>query len=99
MAFSAFGAVTIVSTPSVYAEETGKITKKERNAFYHQSGFIGSSIGVGQRMYFNSQGKNYLGHPVMMVRTCYSFYNDKHNRPKWLITYKGKPMQAKKAVK
>ena len=76
-----------------------KISKKERNKFYSQSAFIGSSIGVGQRMYFDSKGDGYLGNPKMLVRGCYSFYNDKRKLSKWMITYKGKPMQARYAVK
>ena len=98
---SAFGGVLSAGTPALTAQAavSGKISTKERNSFYHQSAFIGSSIGVGQKMYFDSKGKKYLGKPVMMVRGCYSFYNDKKKLKKWMITYKGKPMQAKNAVK
>lgn len=76
-----------------------KITEKERNSWFSDSGFIGSSIGVGQKMYFDSQGKGYLGNPAMMVKDCYSFMNDSASSTKYKITYRGTPYQARTAVK
>ena len=55
------------------------------NEYIGESAFIGSSIGIGQRMYFNRQGKGFLGNPTMLVVGCYSFYND--TRPSGQITY------------
>lgn len=84
---------------SVIAAKKDKITTKERNSYLSQSGFIGSSIGVGQKMYFNSKGKGYLGGPLMMVRGCYSFNNDSCSNHPYMIQYKGVPMKAKYAIK
>ena len=75
------------------------ITDKRRNNFYKNAAFIGNSVGLGQKYYFDRQGKNFLGKPTMLVRGCYSFYNDKHNCTKWMIHYNGKAMKAKNAVK
>ncbi|MCR5637833.1 MAG: hypothetical protein K6F97_03230 [Lachnospiraceae bacterium] len=55
------------------------------NEYIGESAFIGSSIGIGQRMYFNRQGKGFLGNPTMLVVGCYSFYND--TRTSGQITY------------
>lgn len=74
------------------------VTKKQRNKFYSTSAFIGSSIGVGQKMYFDSQGKGYLGDPLMLVVGCYSFNNDKRGLAKYKVKYKGTPMMAKDAI-
>ncbi|WP_028510670.1 GDSL-type esterase/lipase family protein [Ruminococcus sp. NK3A76] len=73
---------------------TGKaaptVTQQQINTFFGASGFIGSSIGVGQQMYFNSQGYNFLGHPAMMVRGCYAFHNDGGaNGSQYQISYGG----------
>ena len=76
-----------------------KISKKQRNEWFSDSGFIGSSIGVGQKMYFESQGSDYLGHPTMMVRGCYSFMNDASKSNTYKVTYKGVPYKARTAVK
>lgn len=83
----------------VKAVSDSKITKKERNNYYSTSAFIGSSIGVGQKYYFNSQGKGYLGNPLMLVRGCYSFNNDKNRNTKYMVQYKGVSMRAKDAVR
>ena len=76
-----------------------RISDKERNAWFSDAGFIGNSIGVGQKMYFDSQGKGYLGNPVMMVRGCYSFANDASSSNEYKITYKGRPYKARTVVK
>ena len=109
IAVSAFGAVVNASAnneallsitrQALEGSKTKKITSKQRKAFFKKSAFIGSSIGVGQKMYFDSEGYKTVGKPTMLVRGCYSFYNDKHARSKWLIRYNGKAMPAKKAVK
>ena len=91
--------VSASSTAEKKDAKKPKVTKKQRNGFYKRAAFVGSSIGVGQKSYFERQGKNYLGKPKMLVRGCYSFYNDKHKRKKWMVTYGGKPMQAKAAIK
>lgn len=76
-----------------------KITSKQVNSYFSKSAFIGNSIGVGQRMYFNSMGKGYLGGPTMLVKGCYSFANDKSTtNNKYKLTYKGKILKAKDAV-
>lgn len=80
-------------------DDAKKITEKERNSWFSDSGFIGSSIGVGQKMYFDSQGRGYLGNPTMLVRGCYSFMNDSGRSTKYQITYRGTPYKARTAVK
>lgn len=89
----------LLSNVTTFAAKKDKITEKERNEYFSQSGFIGSSIGEGQKMYFNSKGKGYLGGPVMMTRTSYSFANDKCSNRPYMIKYRGIPMKAKYAVK
>ena len=79
--------------------DTARISDKERDAWFSDAGFIGNSIGVGQKMYFDSQGKGYLGNPVMMVRSCYSFANDESRSNEYKVTYKGQPYKARTAVK
>ena len=74
-----------------------KVSKKEMKKYFTKSAFIGSSIGLGQRMYMNSEGKKYMGHPKMLVKGCYSFTND--NGGKYSISYKGKSGPARYAVK
>ena len=85
-----------VSDTKVHAAQ---VSEKERNAWFSNAGFIGNSIGVGQRMYFDAQGKGYLGNPVMMVRGCYSFANEESRSDEYKITYQGKPYKASTAVK
>ena len=73
------------------------VSKKEMKKYFTKSAFIGSSIGLGQRMYMNSEGKKYMGHPKMLVKGCYSFTNDKGG--KYSISYKGKSGPGRYAVK
>ena len=87
---------TTVSTTETKKRE---ITDKQRNRYYKSAAFIGNSLGLGQKYFFSRQGKNYLGNPKMLVRGCYSFYNDKHHCEKWMIHYNGRAMMAKNAVK
>lgn len=72
--------------------------QKRRNAYLGNSAFIGSSIGVGQQMYFKSKGNGFLGNPVMLVRGCYSFMNDASSSDEYKITYKGVPYRARDAI-
>ena len=103
----AFTGVSSASAKSKKAETTvtqtttkkKEISDKRRNKYYKTAAFIGNSLGLGQKYYFNRQGKNYLGGPKMLVRGCYSFYNDKHHCTKWMIQYNGKTMMAKNAIK
>lgn len=89
---------TFIDKITVVKGYVKSITTAERDAFYGKSAFIGSSIGVGQRMYFDSKGKKYLGGPLMLVKGCYSFNNDKNKSTKYKVTYKGTPMKAKDAI-
>lgn len=75
------------------------ISKKERKQYFAESAFIGSSIGVGQKNYFQYKGKYDVGRPVMMVQKCYSFMNDKSLHPQYSLVYRGKHMRAKDALK
>ncbi len=79
-----------VSSETEKSEESSLEDEKNKkgidvNEYIGESAFIGSSIGIGQRMYFNRQGKGFLGNPTMLVVGCYSFYND--TRPSGQITY------------
>ena len=68
---------TFYTKVHVYSEKAAPvITQSEIDKFFGSSGFVGSSIGEGQQMYFNSMGYNYLGHPKMMVKNSYAFHND-----------------------
>lgn len=76
-----------------------EITSKQVNSYFSKAAFIGNSIGVGHRMYFDSMGKGYLGGPTMLVKGCYSFANDKSTtNNKYKLTYKGKTLRAKDAI-
>ena len=79
-------------------KEKASITGTQRDAYFSKSGFVGNSISVGQRIYFDYKGKNFLGHPVMMVRESYSFYNDMSASSKIKVSYKGKLCRAKDAI-
>lgn len=74
-----------------------KVSKKEIKKFFKKSAFIGNSIGLGQRMFMNSEGKKMIGHPKMLVKGCYAFTNDKGG--KYSLSYKGYSGPAKKVVK
>ena len=96
---SAADVISVSGDTAYKAAAKDKVTKKQRNGFYKNAAFVGSSIGLGQKYYFDRQGKNYLGKPTMLVRGCYSFHNDKKKLSKWMVRYKGKPMQARVAIK
>ncbi len=74
------------------------VTKKEFKRFFKKSAFIGNSIGVGQRMYLDYEGKKYLGNPTMLVKGCYSFTNDQIAGGQYRLNYKGQNCSAKDAV-
>lgn len=77
-----------------------KQEKQRRNRYFAKSAFIGNSISVGLKMYFDSQGADYLGNPVMLVKGSYSFQNDKGaNSSKYQLNYKGRVYKAKDAIK
>ena len=76
------------------------VSQKTIDSFFGSSGFVGSSIGVGQQNYFNSMGYNFLGHPTMMVRGCYAFHNDGGaNGSQYQIAYGGVTGMAKNVIK
>jgi hypothetical protein len=74
------------------------ISKKERNQYFSKSAFVGNSVSLGLKYYFDSKGKGFLGNPVMLVMGCYSFANDKVSGSKYQISYKGKKYKAKDAI-
>ncbi len=83
---------------TVEAAKQVKITKKERNAYFKKSAFIGSSLGVGQKMYMDwHEEDGYLGNPTMLVKGCYSFNNDTTSS-QYCLTYKGKKYKAADAI-
>lgn len=75
-----------------------KITKKERDRYYSDSAFIGNSVSLGLKRYFNSGGKGVCGKPVMLVQGCYSFANDKKKGSPYRLPYRGRRYRAKEAV-
>lgn len=74
------------------------VSKETRDSFFSKSAFIGNSVGVGQKMYFDSKGKGFLGHPTMLVRGCYSFANDKCLHAQFSLVYGGRHYRAKDAI-
>jgi hypothetical protein len=75
-----------------------KITKKERDRYYSDSAFIGNSVSLGLKRYFDSSGKGVCGKPVMLVQGCYSFANDKKKGSPYRLTYQGRKYRAKEAI-
>lgn len=82
----------------VSGKEKAEISMKVRNQYFSKSAFIGSSIGVGQKMYFDSMGAGFLGNPIMLVKGNYSFLNDKNPNSSYRLTYRGKTYAAKDAI-
>lgn len=98
VSFGTVSAAEQISTPTKPLKKIKvKVTKKEMKKFFNKSAFIGSSIGLGQEMYIDYEGKKYMGHPKMLVKGNYSFTNDKGGKNS--ISYKGKSGPARKAVK
>lgn len=94
---------SVKAAPASAAKDTKfkpykKISQKELNKYFSDSAFIGNSISKGLKMYFDSKGKKFLGHPTMLVQGCYSFANDKRQGSEYQIRYKGKKLKAKDAV-
>lgn len=75
------------------------ITKKVRNQYLSDSGFIGNSVSLGLTYYMRTQEKGFMGKPLMLPAGCYSFTNDRGGNPKYRIHYKGKVYPAKKAIR
>ena len=76
-----------------------KVSEKTRNKYFSDAAFVGNSVSVGLKMYFDSQGKGFLGAPTMLVQGCYSFANDAAAHSQYQISYKGKKYKAKDAIK
>lgn len=74
------------------------VDETDINKFFSETGFVGSSICVGLKNYFNSKGKDFLGGPVMMVKGCYSFMNDASSSNTYKVQYNGVPYKAKDAI-
>lgn len=87
------------NSQSVQMLQKKKVSKKVRDKFFSQSAFIGNSIAVGQKLYFGTQGENYLGNPKMLVQGCYSFLNDETLHSQYSLVYKGQHYRAKDALK
>lgn len=75
-----------------------KVSEKTRDRYFSDSAFVGNSVGLGLKYYFDSKGKGYLGGPVMLVQGCYSFANDKQSYSKYQIGYRGRKYKAKDAI-
>ena len=86
-------------TIHVVGSQKAKISGKEINKYFSNAAFIGNSVGVGQRMYFDSKGKGFLGNPTMLVKGSYSFRNDSGSDNNFRLSYRGVAMCAKDAVK
>lgn len=80
------------------AKAQSKITDKTVNKYFSQSAFVGNSVSKGLKMYFDYQGKGFLGNPCMLVQESYSFYNEKSGNSKFMLTYRGQKYKAKDAV-
>ena len=66
------------------------ITQSQIDDFFGSSAFVGSSLGVTQKKYFESKGKGYLGSPAMLVTGCYGFHNDEGaNGSQYQLSYNG----------
>lgn len=76
-----------------------KVSKKTRNKYFSDAAFVGNSVSVGLKMYFDSQGKGFLGGPTMLVQRSYSFANDAAAHSQYQISYKGKKYKVKDAIK
>ncbi len=76
----------------------GKVSRKKVNKFFSESAFVGNSISLGLKYYFQSQGKGFLGGPVMLVQGSYSFANDGQAGSQFQIVYKGKKCRARDAI-
>ncbi len=76
-----------------------RISGKKLKKYLSSSAFVGSSIGVGQKLYLDYEGYKYLGRPKMLVKGCYSFANDRSASSKYRISYGGYTGPAKYVIK
>ena len=90
---------TVVIQRTKKNDKQNKVSTKTRNKYFSDAAFVGNSVSVGLKMYFDSQGKGFLGSPTMLVQGCYSFANDAAAHSQYQISYKGKKYKAKDAVK
>lgn len=71
-------------------EDTVSVSQEMLDEYIGDSAFVGSSISVGQQLYFDSQGNDFLGSPTMLVRESYSFIIDgSSGYTQYKPTYKG----------
>lgn len=95
---------TVIEEQTVIIQRTKKnsndtkVSTKTRNQYFSDAAFVGNSVSVGLKMYFDSQGKGFLGSPAMLVQGCYSFANDAASYSEYQIEYKGKKCKAKDAI-
>lgn len=79
--------------------KNGQLTDLQVNDFFSKAVFIGNSTSEGLTTYFKSQGKKYLGGPLVAAKTSYTFNSDKAKLDGYMLLYKGSQMQAKAIVK
>lgn len=68
------------------------------NMWFADAGFVGNSVSVGLKSYFNSKGKEYLSNPKVIATVSYSFQNDKKGKPKFRLSYNGFTGEAKDVI-
>ena len=73
-------------------KKTVKVTKKEINRFLRHSAFVGNSIQIRRRKFFNRKPKGYLGKPKFIVHQGYSAHSDFALNGKWCLHYGGRPI-------
>lgn len=89
-----------LSNKAVQIKKSFDVTQQEINNFFSNSGFIGHSTGLGLKNYFQSFGSGFLGNPKMLVKGCYSFYNDSGvNGSAYQLSWNGYTSQAKNVIK
>ena len=75
---------------TVYKSRSTPLPEAEINEFFSKSVFIGCSLGVGHKMYFEEQGDGYLGDPLYLALSSYGIYNDDgRNGPEYQLSYDG----------
>lgn len=85
-------------TEPAKASSSQKSENKKVEQYFSQSAFVGNSVSKGLQMYFDYQGKNFLGHPCMLVQESYSFANDRNGNTRFMISYQGQKYRAKDAI-
>lgn len=76
-----------------------KVSQKEIDKFFSKAGFVGNSVSVGLKFFFNTKPASYLGGPKLLARGSYSFRSDANRNAPYMIEYQGQTYQAKDAVK